>query len=251
VTAQTAPVLELESVTMQFGGITAVKDVSLTVGTGARWAVIGPNGAGKTTLFRVVSGEHIPTEGRVRLFGSDVTKSPPYRRAHRGLGRTYQVTEIFGRLTVTENVTVAAQATTRERFTSWRPVRLTGELAERVDEAIERVQLTDRRDHVANELSHGEQRQLELALALASRPRLLLLDEPAAGLSAAERMLVAQLIRDLPDELSLILIEHDMNLALGLVERVLCLDNGEPIAEGTPDEIRANEQVQAVYLRSE
>jgi len=243
--------LSLESVSMRFGGLTAVRDVTVRVAAGERWAVIGPNGAGKTTLFKTITGELVPTGGRVRLFDRDATRWPPHRRARAGLGRTYQVTNVFGRLTVRENVALAAQADRPGRLACWRPLRLAGALGDRVDATLERVGLTAQRDRVARELSYGEQRQLELALGLAGSPRLLLLDEPAAGLSAADRVVMRKLIQDLPAELSVILIEHDMTLALDLVGQVLCMHDGRPIAMGTPDEIRANEQVQAVYLKSD
>lgn len=242
--------LRLESVTMRFGGILAVEDVTLSVAAGQRWAVIGPNGAGKTTLFRIIAGEQLPTHGRIKLFGRDVTAYPANRRAHAGLGRTYQVTNVFLGLTVRENVAISVQAQRRGRLRSWWPLRLTGPVGDRIDETLTQVDLLGRRDTPAKELSHGEQRQLELALALAGRPRLLLLDEPAAGLSASERVLMRRLIQDLPDDITLVLIEHDMTLALDLVDRVMCMDDGHPIATGTPDEIRANETVQSVYLRS-
>jgi branched-chain amino acid transport system ATP-binding protein len=246
-----APALSLDGVTVRFGGVLAVDGVSMTVRPGERRAVIGPNGAGKTTLFRAVSGEVVPGRGRVELFGRDITRLRPNRRAHLGIGRTYQVTNLFPTLSVVDNVTVAAHGLSRRRFRAWWPVRLRGELSERVDWALEQVGLADRRDRTVSELSHGEQRQLELALGLAGQPRLLLLDEPAAGLSASERVLMRDLILGLPDDLSLVLIEHDMDLALRLVDRVTVLDNGRQIAEGHPDEIRENEEVQAVYLRDE
>jgi branched-chain amino acid transport system ATP-binding protein len=246
-----APALTLDGVTVRFGGVLAVDDVSMTVRAGERRAVIGPNGAGKTTLFRTVSGEILPNAGRVELFGRDITRKAPNRRAHLGVGRTYQVTNLFPNLSVIDNVAVAAHGQSRQRYYSWRPVRLRGDIGERVDWALEQVDLTDRRDRRVSELSHGEQRQLELAMGLAGQPRLLLLDEPAAGLSASERVLMRDLIVALPDDLSLILIEHDMDLALRLVDWVTVLDNGRQIADGPPDEIRENETVQAVYLRSE
>jgi branched-chain amino acid transport system ATP-binding protein len=246
-----APALTLDGVTVRFGGVLAVDDVSMTVRAGERRAVIGPNGAGKTTLFRTVSGEVLPNSGRIELFGRDITRKPPNRRAHLGIGRTYQVTNLFPALSIIENVAVAAHGQSRQRFRSWLPVRLNGDIGDRVDWALEQVGLADRRDRKVSELSHGEQRQLELALGLAGQPRLLLLDEPAAGLSASERVNMRDLILGLPDDLSLILIEHDMDLALRLVDWVTVLDNGRQIADGSPDEIRENEQVQAVYLRSE
>ena len=242
--------LDLDGVHVIFGGVHAVNDVSLSIGRGDRWAVIGPNGAGKTTLFRAVSGEVIPTRGTIRLFGQDVTSMTPQRRAHRGLGRTYQVTNLFPALTVEENVAIAAIGTKRTRFRSWLPIRLDADTDGLVEESLERVDLTHRRLHRVDELSHGEQRQLELALGLAGQPKVLLLDEPAAGLSASERGHMGRLIENLPRELTIVLIEHDMGLALDLVERVACLENGSVLAVGSPAEIRQNEEVQAVYLRA-
>lgn len=243
--------LELDNVTVRFGGIVAVNEVSMTVEPGQRWAVIGPNGAGKTTLFKTISGEVMPTQGTIQLFGEDITRKPPHRRAHRGLGRTYQITTLFPELTVRENVAIAVQGLSRTRFTSWRPIRYRGELARRIDDALEQVQLTGQARQLVAELSHGEQRQLELAMGVAQQPRVLLLDEPAAGLSSSERVLMRRLINGLPDDLTLLLIEHDMGLALELVEWVVVLDNGVMIAEGDPADIRENQQVQDVYLKSD
>lgn len=245
------PALRLDDVTMRFGGIVAVNAVSLTVNAGERWAVIGPNGAGKTTLFHVVSGEILPTSGQVLLFGDDVTRMAAHRRAKRGLGRTYQVTNVFQDLTVKENVALAQLARTRARYRSWWPLQISGELASIIDESLESAGLLHRREVRVNELSHGEQRQLEIAIALAGQPRVLLLDEPAAGLSSAERKLMRTVVSELPPELSVILIEHDMSIALDLADNVICLDDGRPIARGTPDEIRTNDEVRRVYLRSD
>jgi branched-chain amino acid transport system ATP-binding protein len=245
------PALDLHEVTVRFGGLLAVDRVSMTMEPGQRFAVIGPNGAGKTTLFKSVAGEIIPTSGRIELFGEDITRKPAHRRAHRGIGRTYQVTNLFPALTVEENVMIAAQGLSRTRFVTWAPVRRGGAFRDRLDWALDQVQLSHRRTRRVSELSHGEQRQLELAMGLASAPRLLLLDEPAAGLSASERVLMRRLIDGLPTELTLVLIEHDMNLALELVEWVVVLDNGDMIAEGTPDDIRGNQRVQDVYLKSD
>ncbi|MGH8911222.1 MAG: ABC transporter ATP-binding protein, partial [Acidimicrobiia bacterium] len=218
---------------------------------GSRWAVIGPNGAGKTTLFRTISGEVRPTAGRVHLFGRDSSRSQPYRKAQQGLARTYQVTNLFEALTVEENLAIASQARSVTRFASWRPLRIRGWIDERITGALEAVDLTARRRDVVSELSHGEQRQLEIAMALAGNPDLILLDEPAAGLSAAERQMMRDLIQSLARDLSIVLIEHDMDIALELVDRVLVLDNGRPIAEGDPNEIRADQRVQDVYLKSD
>ena len=234
---------------MRFGGVTAVNHVSLLVEEGERWAVIGPNGAGKTTLFRTISGEVNPTEGSVELFGSDRSRSAPYQKAQSGVGRTYQVTELFQELSVEDNLIIAAQAVTRERFSFWSPIRVRDALDEMIGSALQAVDLTADRHALVSEMSHGAHRQLEIAMALASNPKLLLLDEPAAGLSAAERKMMKGLINGLPRDLSIILIEHDMDIALELVDKVLVLDNGRRIAEGPPEEIRNNQTVQDVYMK--
>lgn len=244
-------VLAVSDLTVRFDGVVAVDGVTFEAAAGQRLAIIGPNGAGKTTLFRALSGEIVPTSGRVELFGRDMTRSAPYRRAQLGLGRTYQVTNVFAGLTVEENVALAAQARTRRRYRSWWPLRMRQELGQEIDTALARAGLDARRHHPARDLSHGEQRQLDVALALASHPRLLLLDEPAAGLSSSERAVMRTIIEELPPDLALLLIEHDMTLALELVEHVIVLDNGREIAHGAPDEIRTSQRVQDVYLRSD
>ena len=245
-----SPILHVDDVTVRFGGVTAVDGVSLRVERGSRWAVIGPNGAGKTTLFKAVSGEVRPTVGRVHLFGKDTSKAPPNKKAQSGLGRTYQITELFQALTVEENMAIAAQARTASRFHSWRPLKIRDWLDERITSALEQLHIADQRHIVVSEMSHGQQRQLEIAIALATKPEILLLDEPAAGLSAAERRTMKELVENLPRDLTIVLIEHDMEIAIELVERVLVLDNGKMIAEGDPDEIRNDTRVQDVYLKS-
>lgn len=245
------PILHVDDVSVHFGGVTAVDHVSLRVEPGERWAVIGPNGAGKTTLFRAISGEVYPSEGRVHLFGSDMSHAPPYKKAQKGLGRTFQITDLFQELTVEMNLAIAAQARSLSRFVGWRPLRIRGWLDERITAVLDQVGLAEQRHHVVSEMSHGEQRQLEIAMALAGVPTLLLLDEPGAGLSAAERRIMRELISSLSGDLTIVLIEHDMSIALELVERVLVLDNGRPIAEGNPEEIRNDQRVQDVYLKSD
>jgi branched-chain amino acid transport system ATP-binding protein len=240
--------LRLENVVRRFGGITAVDDVSLAVGSSERLAVIGPNGAGKTTLFRVIAGEMPPTSGRVYLFGQDVTRVPAHKRARVGLSRTFQVSNLFRTLTVEDNVRLAAQAGGRSRWRFWSPARPTDEPARRAKAVLAQAGIAQRATAQVAALSHGEQRQLEIAMALATGPRLLLLDEPAAGLAAAERAQLQRLLESLPGTLSVVLIEHDMNLALGIADRVLCLHNGRTVALGTPDDVRRNPDVQAVYL---
>lgn len=241
-------VLRLEGVTRRFGGIIAVDGVSLTLGSQERLAVIGPNGAGKTTLFRLIAGEMRPTIGTIHLFGQDVTDRPAHLRARMGLSRTFQVTNLFGSLSVLENVRLAAQAMHRSAWNFWSPSLRDDQRTREARELLERVGLEQRLEARVADLSHGEQRQLEIAIALAVKPRILLLDEPAAGLAAGERASLRQLLDSLPATLPLILIEHDMSLALGLAERVLCLHNGRQIALGSPSEVRDDPQVQAVYL---
>ena len=240
--------LRLQDVSRSYGGLRAVDSVSFDVAHGERRAVIGPNGAGKTTLFKLISGEERLSGGRVEFLGADVSRVPPHRVARRGLGRTYQITRVFPELSVEQNVMLAAQGIRKGKFTLLRPVTRSGAVVERARECLARVDLENVSGAKAAELGHGQQRQLELALALAADPRVLLLDEPGAGLSAAERGLMRELVRALPDDITLLLIEHDMELALGLSDYVTCMHNGRAVAEGTPDEIKSNEQVQDIYL---
>jgi branched-chain amino acid transport system ATP-binding protein len=240
--------LELDGVTKAFGGLVAVSDVHLRVAARERRGLIGPNGAGKTTLFQLVSGELPVTRGRVRLFGEDVTTLPPHRRIGRGLGRTYQITNVFPALSVGENVMLAAMGPTPSKFQLLWPLPRRGALRERAARALEDVDLQDKAHVPVRELSHGEQRQLEVALALAGQPRVLLLDEPAAGLSAAERARMVTLVRRLPADLTLVIIEHDMDLVLNLVDHVTCLHNGQVIADEPVATIRHNQRVQEIYL---
>ncbi len=243
-----APALELHGVVRRFGGVTAVAGVNLAVGQGERVAVIGPNGAGKTTLFRLIAGEMAPSEGTVRLFGSDVTSVPAFRRARLGISRTFQVSNLLLDLSVLDNVRVAAQASRPVRHRFWWPQGRLDPVTASSEAVLESVGLADRRADRVSDLSHGEQRQLEIAMALATEPKLLLLDEPAAGLALGERVMLRELLEGLPRSLPFLLIEHDMSLALELADRVLCLDNGHEVAVGTPDEVRADVRVQDVYL---
>ena len=245
---QTEPVLRLEGVSRRFGGLVAVDGVSLTLGPRRRLAVIGPNGAGKTTLFRLIAGDVPPSQGRIFLFGREVTRLPAHRRARLGLSRTFQVSNLFAGLSVLDNVRLAAQAGQPGRWRRLGPVRPGDRIGLAAMETLERAGIAARAGDRVAELSHGEQRQLEVALALATSPKLLLLDEPAAGLSAGERSRLRELLGSLPDSLPLLLIEHDMTLALSLADEVLCLHNGRPIALGPPDRVRGDPTVQAVYL---
>ena len=243
-----APALRVDGLVRRFGGVTAVDRVSFALGPAERVGVIGPNGAGKTTLFRLIAGELRPTAGRIELFDQDVTRVSVAGRSWRGLARTFQVSNLFGGLSVVENVRLACQARDRSRWRVWSRMRRGDGLDDRARDLLAQVGLGERADRRVSELSHGEQRQLEIAMALATEPRLLLLDEPAAGLPAVERARLRDLLAALPRSLPYLLIEHDMSFALGLADRVLCLHNGLTVAFGTPDEVRADARVQAVYL---
>lgn len=240
--------LATEELTKEFGKLRAVDGVTLRVPVGERRAIIGPNGAGKTTLFNLISGELPVTSGEIFMFGHNVTAMPPHRRVEFKLGRTYQITNIFQGLSVKENVFLAVQGLSNLKYSLERSIPNAGPVHERVISALRSTGLEDKAKLPAKKLSYGEQRQLELALALATDPRVLLLDEPAAGLSSVERARIATLIRGLPRTLTIVLIEHDMDLALGLVDKVTCLHFGKLIAEGAPDEIRENAMVQEIYL---
>jgi len=240
--------LRVDGIVRRFGGVTAVDGVSFQLGPAERVGIIGPNGAGKTTLFRIIAGELRPSAGRIALFGRDVTRVSVAGRSWRGLARTFQVSNLFGRLSVVENVRLACQARDSARWRAWATMRTGDAVGDHARSLLAQVGLGDRAAHRVAELSHGEQRQLEIAMALATEPRLLLLDEPAAGLPAVERARLRELLAALPRTLPFILIEHDMSLALGLTDRVLCLHNGVTVALGTPDEVRNDERVQAIYL---
>jgi branched-chain amino acid transport system ATP-binding protein len=245
----TAPwALELAGVSRSFGGLRAVNDVSLRVAAGSTHVVIGPNGAGKTTLFALISGELGLSSGTVTMLGENMSRWSATRRALAGLGRTYQITNVMGGLTVQENVLLALRGKGRLKYSLFGNGRPTADEDEKLGSLLATCGIADHRYDLASAMSYGRQRQLELAIALANSPRVLLLDEPAAGLSPAERGPMAEIIRHLPDDLTVLLIEHDMELALGLADQVTCLYYGEVLAEGTPVAIRANEKVQAVYF---
>ncbi|HYZ34666.1 MAG TPA: ABC transporter ATP-binding protein [Crenalkalicoccus sp.] len=243
-----AEALALESVTVAFGALRAVDGVSLAVPEGERRAIIGPNGAGKTTLFGAITGLVRATGGRVRFAGEDITRLPPHRRARRGIARTFQITNLFPSLTVRENLFLALRGLSRGKFACFAQPVPTAEEARRAGAALAAAHLPHRADAPVSALSYGEQRQVELALAIAGSPRLLLLDEPAAGLSPTERAMVAEVIRGLPRSITLVLIEHDMDLVLGLVDRVTCLHEGRVLVEAPPEAIRSDAAVQEVYL---
>jgi branched-chain amino acid transport system ATP-binding protein len=240
--------LRLQAVSKAFGGLRAVDGVELAVKPGERRALIGPNGAGKTTLFNLIAGALPVTSGRITLFDQDVTGMAQHRRAALGLARTYQITNLFPTLTVLQNALLAAQALSPVKFAMLRPLERFGDLAARAREALTAVGLADRADRTVRHLSHGEQRQLEIALALAGRPRVLLLDEPAAGLSQAEAQLMTGLLHRLDPAITLLIIEHDMDIALQVAQQVTVLHYGRVIADGTREAVRADPTVREIYL---
>jgi len=244
-----AHALELQGVSRRFRALTALHEISLTVRTGERRAILGANGAGKTTLFNLISGDLQPSAGRVRLFGRDVTRLSTHCRVRLGMRRTYQTSLVFGGLTVRECLFLAVRGVRGGRFAVGRTAARCAEMAE-AERLADGVGIAGLLDARAGELSHGDARQLELGMASAGDPRLLLLDEPAAGLSLAERHRLLALLRALPRSLSLVLIEHDMDVALQAADRVTVLHNGRQVADGTPDEIASNREVQAIYLGS-
>ena len=235
--------LVLEGVTRNFGALRAIEDVSFSVAAGERRAVIGANGAGKTTLFNVITGDFPATMGRVLFFGEDVTLHAPFERIRMGLRRTYQSSLLFRDLSVRDNLFLAVRGVSRNSYSFFRPRR-----SRPVEDLLERVRLTHLADTPVSSLSHGQQRQLEIGMALAGAPRLILFDEPAAGLSPAERAELVALLTSLPAHMGFIIIEHDLDIALRVVSRVTVMHNGRILKHGTPAEIENDAEVQAIYM---
>jgi branched-chain amino acid transport system ATP-binding protein len=244
----TASALALAGVSKVFGGLRAVSNVSLDVSVGERRVLIGPNGAGKTSLFHCISGAHQASSGTIACFGKDITRLSEFERTVLGVGRTFQISSVFVELTVLENVCLAVLGVSPRKWNAWTPFRKVRGIDELAQEKIRLVGLAGREALPVTNLSYGERRQLELALALANNPRLMLLDEPCAGLSPAERTKLFSLISSLPRSITMLMIEHDMDIALGIADRVTVLHRGEVILEGTADEVRANPQVREVYF---
>jgi branched-chain amino acid transport system ATP-binding protein len=247
-TVERTPVLELKSLSKTFGGLQAVRGVSLKIMPGDRKAIIGPNGAGKTTLFNLISGIFPATSGKVLLFGRDVTHWPSYRRAALGMARTFQVTSLFPRLTVLDNVLLAIKGRRASKFVMWRFLSSYRNVYDKAYELLQRAVFLDRKDVEVRRLSHGEQRQLEIVLGLAGDPHILLLDEPAAGLSSGESAEMARFLRGLDPQLAILLIEHDMDIVFEVSDDISVLHFGEVLASGPAKLIRASAKVQEIYL---
>ncbi len=239
--------LELRGVSRHFGALRAIDGVSFAVQAGARYGVLGSNGAGKTSLFNAITGDFPPTAGQVLLFGEDVAALPAHERVRRGLRRTYQTSLLFRELSVRDNLFLAVRGVAPGRFSLLRPRR--GHASRTAVEALlAHGRLETIADVTVGALSHGQQRQLEIAMALAGSPRLILFDEPAAGLSPAERRELVALLRGLPRHIGFVIIEHDLDIALTVTEQITVMHNGRVLVSGTPDEIQANDEVHAIYM---
>jgi branched-chain amino acid transport system ATP-binding protein len=244
-----APILATEDLAIRFGGLRALNNVNFAVAAGEIRAIIGPNGAGKSTFFNCLTGVLRPSSGHIRFDGEDITGLPPDRISQKGIARSYQITNILPNATVFENVRIAAQS----RRHSWNLLvhhRAFRDIAERADAALAAVGLRGKADELAANLSHGDQRTLEIGIALATEPRLLCLDEPTAGMSAAETQDTMELVRHIAKGLTILIVEHDMQVIMKLAQRITVLHYGEILAEGTPAEIQANPRVMEVYLKT-
>jgi branched-chain amino acid transport system ATP-binding protein len=242
------PLLRVDKLVRRFGGIVATDNVSLDVQQGELHAIIGPNGAGKTTLISQLTGQLLPHGGSIQLAGRDITRVPAYRRSALGLARSFQITSLLLDFTAADNVALAAQAHDGHSFHFWGNARKMAHLRNAAQAALDRVGLGPRADVLVSRLSHGEQRELELAVALATRPQLLLLDEPMAGLGVTESARMVKLLQELRREVSIVLVEHDMDAVFALADRISVLVYGRVIASGAPAEIRQNEEVKRAYL---
>ena len=240
--------LEIIELNKAFGGLRVTQDVSLKIRQGERRLIIGPNGAGKTTLFNQISGDMRPNSGRIKLFGADVTTLAPYRRAHLGLSRTYQIITLFTGDTLEHNVTLGLLGLLPSRWQMWRPLSFYRDLASEARSTLDTVGLLHLADQPISEIAYGEKRRVELAMALAQKPRVLLLDEPLAGLSNSERTTLRSLIASIPRQTTVIMIEHDMDTALDLAETVTLLNYGRVIVDGERDAVIADERTREVYL---
>jgi branched-chain amino acid transport system ATP-binding protein len=240
--------LVLEKLVKNFGQLTAVNTLSIEIELGERHAIVGPNGAGKTTLFNLISGVERLTSGRILLFGKDVSEAPGYRRASMGLARTFQIINLFQSLTVFENVLLAIQVQTPLRSSIHKPLKDYPKILSRAEELLCQWNLEDKRDVHVSSLSYGAQRQLEVIMALANAPRLLLLDEPTAGLSPFETSEMTRFLSQLDDSITLLIIEHDMDVVYSLADKITVMHFGQVVAQGTPQEIKGHPKVMAIYL---
>lgn len=243
--------LRVESLKKEFGGLQAVHSISLNVTKGEHLAIIGPNGAGKSTLFNLLGGQLKPTSGNVFFEGRDITEMSPYHRAHMGIARTFQILNLLKDLTVIENMLLALQGTRRSRFQLIRPIKSYRQLFLQAETLLNSMDLWDRRDDIVRTLSYGEQRKLEILLSLASKPKLLLLDEPSCGLTTAESAEITEAINNLEGGITVMFVAHDMDLVFGVAQRIIVLHYGKVIVEGPPDEIQNDTKVREIYMGPE
>lgn len=240
--------LEVENLSISFGGLLAVSDVSFKVEEGDRLAIIGPNGAGKTTLFNMLTGQLRPVSGKVYFQGRDVTNMSVHGRAHLGMARSFQIASLFLNESVFVNILIAVQGMKRRRYGLWQPISRDKVLTTESEQLLDSMGLWEKRNEIVNSLAYGDQRKLEIALSLASCPKLLLLDEPSCGLTATESAEITARIRDLGSKVTVLMIAHDMDLVFGVAERIILLHYGVLTCDGTPDEMRKNQQVKDIYM---
>jgi branched-chain amino acid transport system ATP-binding protein len=243
--------LRVEGLSKDFGGVHAVRDVSFKVEAGEHLAIIGPNGAGKTTLFNLLCGQLSPSAGRVFFFSQDITNLPDYSRTHLGMARSFQIASLFLELSVLKNTMLALQGIRPSRFQMFRPAVSYQDLLAKAEKLLGSMNLWEKRNEPVHAISYGEQRKLEMALSLASEPKLLLLDEPSSGLTAAESADIISRIRNLGTNITVVLVAHDMDLVFGIAQRIIVLHYGETICEGTCEQIRSNAKVKEIYMGTE
>jgi branched-chain amino acid transport system ATP-binding protein len=244
-------VLVVEGLSKSFGGVHALKGVTFSVRSGERVAIIGPNGAGKTTLFNTLNGQFSPTAGHVHLLGRDITKLPTHRRAHLGMGRSFQITNLLSNLTVLHNALLAFEGMSVSRFQCFRTLARYDAFMSSAEHLLTKWGLWEKRDSLVRDIGYGEQRRLEIAMSLASEPKLLLLDEPSCGMTAEECQDISRWLRDLGESMAVIMIGHDMDLVFDVAERILVMRYGEIMTEGTCEEIRSDARVKELYMGSE
>lgn len=240
--------LRVQDLSKNFGGLQALDCVSFQVQSGERLGIIGPNGAGKTTLFNLLNGQLPPTGGRIYLMGKDITHLTPNQRAHLGMSRSFQISRLFFRLTVIENCLLALHGTQPSRYRMFPSKKVTQNVMSKAKGILSSVALWDMRDELVKNMSYGDQRRLEIAMSLAPKPKILLLDEPTAGLTAAESAGITDMIVNLGKEITVLIIAHDMDLVFGVAERIIVLHYGRPIADGTPKEIQNHAKVKEIYM---
>lgn len=243
--------LRVEGLSKNFGGLQALRNVTFTVNVGGKLAIIGPNGAGKTTLFNVLHGQLAPTAGQIYLYDREVTNLPTYRRAHLGMSRSFQISSLFLPLTVLQNCLLALHGVRPSRYRIFRSNISDDYLSSKAKELLETVDLWEKRNEQAKNISYGDQRRLEIVMSLASEPKLLLLDEPSAGLTSTESASIIHMIRNLGTVITVLLIAHDMDLVFGMAERIIVLHYGLIIAQGSPEEVQADAKVKEIYIGAE